>query len=204
MIRLFVAIVPPREMRARLSSLCGGVPGARWVEPDNLHLTLRFIGGVEEPLVEDIVFALRAIRMEPFAVTLSSVGHFESRKRVRQIWAGIMGSTQLMDLQGRVDAAMIRAGIKPEGRKFTPHVTLARLKDVKSDAVGAWLQANGPFRGFPFTVTGFTLFASYLGSASPVYQPVEEFALVDPVRSSCQDGTGKSLLRRNSGLNSLD
>ena len=181
MIRLFVAIAPPREMRARLSSLCGGVPGARWVEPDNLHLTLRFIGEIEEPLIEDIVFALRAIRMEAFPLTLSSVGHFERSGRVRQIWAGIMPSPQLMDLQRRVDSAISHAGIRSESRRFTPHVTLARLKDVKIDAVGAWLQANGPFRGFPFTVTGFKLFASYLGGASPVYQPVEEFALVDPV-----------------------
>jgi RNA 2',3'-cyclic 3'-phosphodiesterase len=180
-IRLFVAIVPPRDMRARLSSLCGGVPGARWVEPDNLHLTLRFIGEIEEPLIEDIVFALRAIRMEAFPLTLSSVGHFERRGRVRQIWAGIMPSPQLMDLQRRVESAILRAGIRSESRRFTPHVTLARLKDVKIEAVGAWLQANGPFRGFPITVAGFTLFASYLGGGGPVYQPIEDFALADPV-----------------------
>ncbi len=179
MIRLFVAIAPPRDARARLSSLCGGVPAARWVNPGNLHLTLRFIGEIEEPGVEDIVFALRAIRMAPFPLTLSGVGHFESRKRVRQIWAGILSSPELMDLQKRVDAALNRAGIIPDGKRFTPHVTLARLREVKPEAVGAWLQANGPFRGFPFTVAGFTLFASYLGGEGPIYRPVEEFRLLD-------------------------
>ena len=177
MIRLFVAIVPPGDMRARLSSLCGGVEGARWVDPENLHLTLRFIGEVEEPLVEDIVFALRAIRMAPFSLILSGVGHFESRQKVRQLWAGVAPSPPLVDLQGRIDAAVRRAGIGIEAKRFVPHVTLARLKGVKASLVGAWLQANGPFRGFPFDVSSFTLMASYLGRSGPVYRPVEEFAL---------------------------
>lgn len=181
MIRLFVAIVPPGEMRARLSSLCGGVSDARWVDPENLHLTLRFIGEVQEPFVEDIAYALRAIRMASFPLTLSGVGHFESRQQVRQLWAGVAPSPPLVDLQGRVDAAVRRAGVAIEGKRFVPHVTLARLKGVKASLVGPWLQTNGPFRGFPFTVSSFTLMASYLGRSGPVYQPVEDFALEESV-----------------------
>ena len=157
------------------------MPDARWVDPDNLHLTLRFIGEVEEPLVEDIVYALRSIRMAPFPLTLSGVGHFESRQKVRQLWAGVESSPPLVDLQGRVDAAVRRAGIGVEAKRFVPHVTLARPKGVKASTAGAWLQAAGLFRGFPFTVSSFTLFASYLGRGGPVYQPVEEFALGESV-----------------------
>lgn len=177
MIRLFVALALPEEVRNRLSSLCRGIRDARWVEPHNMHLTLCFIGAVEEPAIDDLVYSLDAVRAPAFPLTLAGVGHFESRKRVRQIWAGIQPCPPLMDLQGRIEAAVSRAGVKRESRRFVPHVTLARLKDAKPSAVGPWLQANGAFRGFPFMVTAFTLFASYPGGSGPVYQPVEEFAL---------------------------
>ncbi len=177
MIRLFIAVYPPPDIRARLSGLCAGVTDAKWVPPENMHLTLRFIGEVEEPSLDDLDQELRKIAMPSFALTLSGVGHFESRGRVHAIWAGARPSPELNDLQHRVDAAVRRAGLPSEGRRFMPHVTLGRLRNAKPDAVGLWLQANGAFRGFPFTVSEFTLFASYPGKEAAVYRVLEEYPL---------------------------
>jgi len=179
MIRLFVAVYPPPDIRARLAGLCAGITDARWVSPENMHLTLRFIGEVEEPRLEDIGYELRGIRAASFPLTLAGVGHFENRGRVRAIWAGVQPSPELVELQHRVDAAIRRAGLGTEGRRFSPHVTLARLKNAKPDAVGRWLQANGAFRGFPFDVSEFTLFASHQGKEAAVYQPLEDYPLRD-------------------------
>lgn len=111
MIRLFVAIELPGEVRDRLAMLGAGVENARWVPPENLHLSLRFIGEVHEPVVEDIIPALSRIRMKPFALTLSGAGHFESGKRVRALWVGVEKSPPLINLQERIEAALARAGV---------------------------------------------------------------------------------------------
>jgi len=181
MIRLFVAIDLPGELRQRLAMLCHGPGGANWVAPENLHLTLRFIGEVQEPEIEEIVGRLRAIHSPPFVLTLAGAGHFESRRRVRALWIGIERSPALIALQGRVEAALQRAGLAPEGRRFSPHVTLARLKSGAPAEAHRWLAANGMFRAMPFTVAGFVLYSSRLGRGGASYLPVEEFPLAGPL-----------------------
>jgi 2'-5' RNA ligase len=178
-IRLFVAIPLPDDVRARLVSLCSGVRDAHWVRPENLHLTLRFIGEVPEPELDDIADALGRLRARQFPMTVSGVGHFESRRQVRALWAGIEPSAALIDLQARIESALVRTGLAPEGRRFSPHITLARMKRAKPAAVRPWLEANGYFRSNPIAVASFVLFASYLGQGGAVYQPVETFALTE-------------------------
>lgn len=177
MIRLFVAITLPDELRRRGAALCHGIAAAKWVDPDNMHLTLRFIGEVDEPQVADIVDALDTVAGAPFAVTLDSAGHFGSGRRVRSLWLGVEKSEPLLALHARIESALVRAGLPPEGRKFHPHITLARLKNSGSGEIGPWLAANTLFRAMPFTVDRFVLYSSRLGGEAAVHAPEAEFPL---------------------------
>ena len=177
MIRLFVAVALPETLRQRLQSLCHGVRDARWVSPETMHLTLRFIGEVEEPLAEGIAEALSRVRAPPFSLTLDGVGHFETRGRVRTLWAGVEKNDALTLLQERVEAAVRRTGIAPDSRRFTAHVTLARLKPAPPQRVGGWLEANAMFRTELFLADRFVLYESFLGHAGAIHSPLETYPL---------------------------
>ena len=182
MIRLFVAIPLPADLRRRLAGLCSGVREVRWVAEENLHLTLRFIGEVAEPQADDIAAALAGVRSGPFTLALAGVGHFESGRRVRVLWAGVEPAAPLLVLQERVESALRRAGLPPDSRRFTPHVSLARLKAAPAHRVGNWLQDNALFRAEPFTVDRFVLFESYLAHTGAIHAPVEVFTLREQQR----------------------
>lgn len=107
--RLFVAIELPEDVRKRLAGLCNGLPGARWVSPENQHLTLRFIGEVPAGEIPDLVGALARVTAPGFALSISGVGFFGQRKRARLAWAGVEKNPVLIDLQRRVEAAVQRA-----------------------------------------------------------------------------------------------
>lgn len=170
MVRLFAAIPLPFDLRQRLALMSGGIPGAKWVAPENLHLTLRFIGEVDEGLMADIDAALLGVAASPFALTLAGVGHWETRGKATALWAGIEKSPELLYLHDRVEAAVQRADLPPEPRKFAPHVTLARLKNPPAARVGDFLREHGPFRAPTFLVQGFALYSSILGAAGPLYR----------------------------------
>lgn len=174
MLRLFVALTLPADIRERLGGLMGGVPGARWVPAENLHLTLRFIGDVDEGAAADLDAALAQAPFAPFMLTLQGVGVFGASRRPRALWVGVSPSDELNILQGRVEAAAQRAGQPAETRKFTPHVTLARL-DGGGDRLGRFLENNGLFRAGPFAVTGFSLMRSQLGRGDPLYDEVNRY-----------------------------
>lgn len=178
MIRLFVALDLPEHVRDRLTGLCNGVPGIRWVEPSDMHLTLRFIGEVEEPLLPDIDHALSTVRSSSFSLILEGVHIFGDRRRLRTLWAGIHPCELLSGLQLKIESALVKAGLDPEHRKFHPHVTLARLKGMKADKLGAYLQANAAFKSETFSLSEFTLYSSRLGRAGAVYAPIFRYSLV--------------------------
>ncbi|MFQ5955434.1 MAG: RNA 2',3'-cyclic phosphodiesterase [Kiloniellales bacterium] len=179
MIRLFVAIPLPEDLRQRLGGLCAGVPGAKWVRPENLHLSLRFIGEVEETLMDDIDGALGRIRSPAFEVTFREVGRFETGRQPRVLWVGIERCPPLERLHDKIEAAITGQGLDPEPRKFKPHVTLARLKNSSPARVGAYLSVHGLFRHGPVPVECFTLFSSRLGKSGAVYRAEAEYPL-DP------------------------
>lgn len=175
--RLFIAIALPDPVREALSGLRSGLPGARWVEPEAMHLTLRFIGEVDETEAEDIDAALAAITAPAFDLAISGIGSFQSRRRVRSIWVGLQRSEPLARLQGKVESAVVRAGFEPEGRKFKPHVTLARLKNTPVGRVGAYMETHDTLAMAPFPVTAFTLMRSYLNRDGPHYEVLAEYLL---------------------------
>lgn len=177
MIRLFVALDFPPEVRERLAGLGGGVPGARWTEADNLHLTLRFIGEVPDDMAADIDAALAEIESPAFDLVLDGVGMFGSGRSARVLWAGVERSEPLTRLQSKVESALVRCGLPAEERKFSPHVTLARLRDAPKERLGRFLEERGLFRAGPMRIDRFTLYRSHLGKGGAVYEALREYGL---------------------------
>ncbi len=157
--RLFTGLEIPSDVGQALSSLRGGLPGARWIAPENYHLTLRFIGDVDDDVAQDVALMLGRVRREPFALHFDGVISFGGRKP-RAVVAAVPPVQALLDVQAEQERLMQRIGLEPEGRKFTPHVTLARLRDASSHAVADYLSARGFFRTAPFRISRFVLFSS--------------------------------------------
>lgn len=167
--RLFIALGLPDDVCERLTVLAGGLPGARWVPPENLHLTLRFLGEVDNGLARDIDDALHGIDFPRFDLTLSGIGVFTEGKRINTLWVGVDGNPQLERLQAKVDQASVRAGVKPDRRKFKPHVTLARGRIENGPKLERFLMEHSLFRHGPFTIDAFTLYSSHLQAGGPLY-----------------------------------
>jgi len=176
MLRLFVGIEFPPELKLRLSLLQSGIAGAKWVDPGNFHLTLRFIGEVDEGTAADVDEALLRLKARPFSVQLSGVGVFGGDK-LRTLWVGVEREAALSTLQGKIEQALIRAGLPPEPRKFSPHVTLARLRDPRRHELQDYLAAHAQFRAEPLRVERFSLIASYPTKAGSVYEDQADYPL---------------------------
>jgi len=173
MLRLFVGIELPPALKLQLSLLAAGLPGAKWVDPGNYHLTLRFIGETDEGEAADIHDALAKIRAPRFALSLATVGHFG----LRQLWVGVERSPALAHLHELVDKAVSRLGHESEERRYTPHVTLARLRGTSPGKLQQYIGAHALFRADPFPVEHFDLIASYLTKSGAIYEDQANYAL---------------------------
>ena len=132
--RLFTGVEIPSDVGQALGMLRGGIPGARWIDPENYHLTLRFIGDVDDLVAHEVA---------------SSFGG----RKPRAVVATVAPVQALLDVQSEHERLMQRIGLEPEGRKFTPHVTLARLRESSSEQVAEYLSARGYLRTSPFPVS---------------------------------------------------
>jgi 2'-5' RNA ligase len=177
MFRLFVGIPLPEDVRDTLVRLCGGLPGAKWVDRDEMHITVRFIGEVDGGTARDIDDALCRISAPAFALTLAGIDVFAQSGKVRTLWAGVRKEPLLMHLREKVESAMVRTGLPPERRKYKPHITLARFRNGVSDRMGGYLQRYSQFVSMPFQVSDFTLYRSHLGSRGAHYEAVAEYDL---------------------------
>ncbi|TPI45250.1 RNA 2',3'-cyclic phosphodiesterase [Mesorhizobium sp. B2-9-1] len=157
--RLFTALEIPRDAALSLSLLRGGLPGARWIDVENYHLTLRFIGDVEGHVADEIANALDRVDRPSFQLTLAGVGAFGGKKP-HAVWAGVSASPDLTALQGEIDRICQRLGLPADPRKFSPHVTLARLRNGSPLDVAQYLSARGNFAALPFRVGRFVLMSS--------------------------------------------
>ena len=177
--RLFVALRPPPTVRAALAATMDGLPQARWQDDDQLHLTVRYIGEVDRRMAEDVVLALGQIHAAPITVALSGVGAFDKKGRVDALWAGVAPHDALAALHRKVDHALVRLGLPPEGRAYLPHLTLARI----SRGIGfvpeipRWQAAHAGLSSPPFTIEHMTLFESHLGGERARYEVVERWRL---------------------------
>lgn len=157
--RLFTAIEIPADVAQTLTFLRGGLPGARWIDPENYHITLRFIGDVDSRVAHDVASMLDRVSRAGFDLRLDGVSSFGGKKP-RAVVANVASSQALMDLQAEHERLMQRAGLEPEGRKYIPHVTLARLRDSSSRQVADYLSERAFFRSAPFRVERFVLYSS--------------------------------------------
>ncbi|HVP07710.1 MAG TPA: RNA 2',3'-cyclic phosphodiesterase [Candidatus Acidoferrum sp.] len=170
MYRLFVAIDPPPDIKTQLAAISIGVPGARWLTAEQQHLTLRFIGEVDGGVFRDVAEVLREVHNPPFDLTLCGVGHFPPRKDPEQLWVGVEKCEALAQLHNKIEAALSRIGVRRDGRKFAPHVTLAHLKNANINRVGGYLAGNNLLKLPPFPVTEFLLYSSALSSQGAIHQ----------------------------------
>src|SRR5262249_41743342 len=136
--RLFTGLEIPPAVAESLSGLRGGLPGARWIDPENYHVTLRFIGDVDDVVAHEVASMLGRVRRQPFEIRLEDLKSFGGRKP-RAVVAAVAPAPALMELQAEHERLMQRVGLEPEGRKFSPHVTLARLRESSSRQVADYL-----------------------------------------------------------------
>src|SRR5579871_4609423 len=169
MMRLFVGLALPQSLKDRLAPLMSGLPGARWVPPENLHLTLRFVGEVDEREAALLDEALTTVERSPFELQVAGCGIFAQRRGPEAVWIGVTSTPPLVDLQAAVERAAVRAGLAPEEKRFRPHITLARLKDAPQPRLQAFVAGHNLFRDNA-RVERFTLFSSHLGGEHAHYR----------------------------------
>ncbi len=175
--RLFVALTLPEDVRRRLAGLANGLPGARWVKPENLHLTLRFLGEVDNLAAADVDDALAKIQCPGFDLSLNVIGHFGEGRKLRALWVGVEANADLMRLQEKIEQALIRAGLAPEPRKFKPHITLARFKSNPRERLQTYLADHSLLRAGPIAMESFELYSSFTSADGPIYRVEASYPL---------------------------
>jgi 2'-5' RNA ligase len=174
--QFFVSLALPQPCQDALARLRAKVEGAIWTARDQLHLTMRFLGEVEEPLIERVEQALTGVRVQPFVLPIEGVGRFPPRGPAKALWAGIgRGSTRLYQLRQQIDDAVLSAGWRGVLRSFDPHITVGRVGSTSQRGVDPWLSDHREFVGPPFRVEAFYLMVRDPRSAEAV--PLRRFAL---------------------------
>lgn len=158
--RLFTGLEIPADVGFALSLKRGGLPGARWIDPDNYHITLRYIGDVDHQTANEVAWELeRFEHSEPFSVRLDHLGVFGGNKP-RALFAGIEANPALARLQAAQERALQKIGLEPDGRKFVPHVSLARLKNTSAGDMARFMAEALWFEPLLFRVGRFVLYSS--------------------------------------------
>jgi 2'-5' RNA ligase len=183
-VRLFVALDLPEAVRRALVDLIANLKpkskSARWVPPENLHITLKFIGHVKNEKLSAIQSALSSIRTaHPAELHFRGMGFFPNEHHPRAFWCGIAGSPNLAELAADIDRALVPLGIEAETRPFRPHLTLARFKS--DEGVREVVRAATDMKSTDFgsaTETNFHLYESLLKSTGAQYNRVASFPFV--------------------------
>lgn len=187
--RLFTGIEIPAEIGERLAFLNGGLPGARWITKDNYHLTLRFVGDVDMHIANDIAESLDRVQRLGFAISIDGLSSFGTRKP-HAIVARVQPSRPLMEMQAEQERMFQRLGLRPDQRKFTPHVTLARLRGASGRDIANYLATHGNFFSVPIPVSRFVLFSARNSVGGGPYVVEEAYPLrpATPALSEEHDG----------------
>ncbi|MCM2270988.1 MAG: RNA 2',3'-cyclic phosphodiesterase [candidate division Zixibacteria bacterium] len=177
MYRIFVGLELPTLVTDQLARISCGLPGARWIEPKQMHITLRFIGEVDGGVFDDALNALDTVSFDPLELQLKGVGFFPPRGRAETLWVGVPNPEPLSALKTKIDASLARAGIEREQRKFVPHVAIARLRDCQSSKLGQYIVEYSLFESAPFQVERFHLYSSALSSSGAIYRIEGSYSL---------------------------
>ncbi len=177
MIRLFAALPIPDDVAETLSRRQQGIPRARWRPLDTLHVTLRFFGEITETQASDLDVELERAAIPPFDYVLEGAGAFGEGEDVRAVWAGVAENEALNRLAARCESAAKRAGLKPEGRAYRPHVTLAYTKLPDPVRVAAWVQGHNLLKSPPIRAYSFGLYSSWPTAEGTRYDLEREYPL---------------------------
>lgn len=179
MISLFTAIEIPQLLRSQLTALQyadDGAWDANWVPEENFHITIAYIGPVEEPLAAEIDGELSRIRAGGFEARLRGVNAFGGAKP-QMMHARVEPSHHLSYLHEKTVTILRRLGVTIERSKYVPHVTLARPRQAPPERVQRWIAANNLFDSGPFPVDRFVLFSSYKTGEGRHYEPERDYPL---------------------------
>lgn len=177
--RLFIAIELPDELKVELARLRAALCGARWVPAGQIHLTLAFLGEVDQATTTELTTQLADIHTDAFRLSLAGIGCFPDLRRPRVLWIGVKAEPKLLRLAKIIQQTLLAAGISLEERPFSPHITLARLKLPAARELGAFLDRHGRKTFQPFLVREFTLFQSRLSRDGAEHIPVRSFPLIN-------------------------
>jgi RNA 2',3'-cyclic 3'-phosphodiesterase len=176
--RLFVALTLPLAVRDALVALAEPIRGVAWTRPEQLHITLRFLGHVPLDKIEPMIARLEGVRVEPFVLPVEGIGSFPPGRPPRILWAGVgRGHPRLFQLRQRLDDTLLASGIDLDVRTFHAHATLARCTENATTGVNQWLHAHENFEGPPFRVEAFDLYASELRPSGAVHTLRRRFPL---------------------------
>lgn len=178
--RLFIALTLPDAVRNVLASTAQPLAGVNWTRPEQLHMTLRFLGETEEARIEPMIAKLRTVQVQPFILPVEGVGTFPPKRPPRILWIGVgSGHPRLFQLRQRLDDALLASGLQLDVRTFHPHVTLARTTEDAAKPIAHWLHAHREFTAPPFRVEAFDLYASELRANGSVHTLKQRFPLHD-------------------------
>lgn len=178
MVRLFTAIDLPDAVKDQLAGLASSISGAKWVRREGLHLTLRFIGEVDQPQSESIQTALKTVHHAPFTLRLKGVGQFPPKGKLRVLWVGIDASPALNQLYQQIETALRKLDLPPDDHSFSPHITLARFKSPPdAEQVREYHARHATFETQMVDVREFILFSSTLTSEGAIYRPEAVYPL---------------------------
>lgn len=175
--RLFVALDLPDAVKDRLGRISYGLPGAAWISPEDMHLTVRFIGEVDDFQFGTIREALGGVQEKSFYLGLKGVGHFPKRGDPTVLWTGVPENDSLIRLRNRIENLLVRRGVEPEARKFHPHITLAKIKDPRAPWIGQYLVENALFAMHEIPVQGFSLYSSRLTPGGAIHHQEATYPL---------------------------
>ncbi|MCB1191506.1 MAG: RNA 2',3'-cyclic phosphodiesterase [Leptospiraceae bacterium] len=176
--RLFTGIYLPYGIRERLSNLCYGIPGINWVSEENFHITLKFIGEVEEEKLFDISDSLSEIKFTPFTITIRGVGSFQGKPN-QILWAGVQESEELINLFNQIEKVLGQHEIPKEKRRYSPHITLGRAKGINQKKLDEYMFTNHDFSILESVpINNFQIFSSVLKPKGPVYTIEREYDMI--------------------------
>ena len=176
--RLFAAIDPPPAVRDELGAICRDLEGARWTKPEQMHVTLRFLGAIETSRIGSIASALGAITAPSFPLAVAGFGVFPSFRAPRVLWAALSSADPLRELAREVEEALGRTGaVAPDEKPFSPHATLARLNGTRPAAVRSWMERRDGFTAGPWEVSEFFLYASRLTPGGAIHARLQAWPL---------------------------
>lgn len=162
--RLFVSLDLPESLRHALSQLDPGIRGVCWLRPEQIHLTLSFLGNVEAAAAAVLRERLALIHFGGFFLPITGMGTFPQKGKPNVIWAGVgAGHPHLFQLYKRVQEAALGAGLEPDLRSFHPHVTIARCKEVSAEAIRPFLKKHADYSGGLIRIESFSLYSSIPG-----------------------------------------